>query len=98
MRDRVYPLVAYDMSTEEQNFTLFISLLDSTFGNTATKYLWLKLALLKTNKDDDGESESTNQELITLGYISNAVGRLTIPNCDDWVELASVSCLNTKFV
>lgn len=95
-RDRLYPLVAYDLSTDKENFTLFISLLESTFADSSTKVYWLKLALLIGNDDHfqntghEAEDQTTSQKLWTLGYFSNAIGRLTIPNSEDWVELSSV--------
>ncbi len=96
-RDRMYPLAAYDLSTERENFTLFISLLESTFADSSTKVYWLKLALLTGLEDASDIDCSAKSKISILGYFSNSIGRLTIPNSDDWVELSSVRLIMQHF-
>lgn len=91
----MFPLVAYDLSTQKEEFTLFVSLLESTFANSSTKVYWLKIALVTEVEDCNPQEledlSEKRKQMLTLGYLSNAVGRLTIPVSDDWVELSSVS-------
>ncbi len=89
IRERISPLAAYDLSSDEKAFTAYISLVENCLGNGSCQSFWLKIALLVGDSTEDNESDTQN--FLNLGFISNTIGKLIIPNIDDWVELTSVS-------
>jgi hypothetical protein len=107
IRFRISPLAAYDLSTDQTQFILYVSLLETIWGSTSTTFFWLKLTLSSTSikkevgpqaitdVSDGNECEDYEDEsTVTLAYVSNNMGRLMIPCSDDWVDLSYVRLTN----